>query len=599
MPTVSLSVYSGLGDDDTGDAHVISSGGTNLFDPIQTTGWVGREIKNGDEVNAFFAFDCSSIPRGSVIDGVNFDFTTNAVADGSGNIKLGWMIQDGVWEESGFANASTVSAPASPHYELAFKFPNDGTAVPHASQDSSLSVESGILFFNNFSTGNIAFSPGAFPASTRFSIGSGIGGEDFVEGGVVSYFNGAFNALGYDVNALTLDSQDVGNAANRVRLYLTEAGASLEPRLVLAYTENPPAFTSTPVTVADVSCAYSYDAEANAYSLGDQTAGFFDDVVFSLEGSPPTGMSIVSSTGVVSWTPTLSQEGASYPITVRATNEGSLFVDQPYTIAVPTTATPSITSAPVTVADVACAYSYDVEAINAVAGCQDATLVFSLPGVGGVNFPDGMTINSGTGVISWTPAFPTDEGAVFPVTVRATNVFDRFDEQSYSIAIPVAGTASITSSPIVVAQPEALYTYDVDANANVAACQDATLVFTMSVFPPGSDAGIVPTTGVVTWTATSADAGLLFDFTVRATNVFDRFDEQSWAVRVATSKDSVDASLNSGAAVDASPNSEAAVDASPNSGAAVDAGAVVRSAVDAGAVVRSAVDAALNYFPEE
>ena len=328
MPTVTFSVFDGAGDAHTGDAHAISDGSVNLFNPIQNTGWVGRELKNADEVNSFFAFDMSTVPLGSRLDGVNFEFTTSAASDGSGDFKIGVLLKDDVWEVSGFTTSTTVSG-GDPYYNKAFEFPNDGTALPHATQDSSTTIESGILFFNAWATGDIAF--GSFSADTRFAIGSGIGGEDYSETSLTAVVSAVFNALNYDVVGLTMDSQDVGNAANRLRLYFTETSDPDDaPKLVVSYTLNPPAFTSTPVTEGTVDVEYTYDADADAYSLGDQTAGFFDDTEFSLV-APPSGMAIVSSTGVITWTPGASDYGAN-AITVRATNAGGQFVDQSFTL---------------------------------------------------------------------------------------------------------------------------------------------------------------------------------------------------------------------------------------------------------------------------
>lgn len=82
-----------------------------------------------------------------------------------------------------------------------------------------------------------------------------------------------------------------------------------------------PTITSTPVTTGVVGVAYSYQATATG------TVPITWSVV-----AGPTGLAIGSTTGLVSWTPTV---GGSFPVTIRATNSvGSQ--DQSYTITIPT-----------------------------------------------------------------------------------------------------------------------------------------------------------------------------------------------------------------------------------------------------------------------
>lgn len=335
MPSATFRVFNGGGDDHTGDAHVISGGPLNNFDPIQTTGWVGRAAKNSAEVNLFFAFDATTIALGSVIDGVNFEFTTSLAAQGTGGLRLGFLHQDGTWEVNGFG---TFGVSPVPRYPFAFEFPNSGIAIPHASQDSSLTIEPGILAAGTWAhLADVTFSAFLLGDVTRV-WGDGIGGEtDNIEF-IAAFFNIARSVNGYEIVALTIDSQSVGNALNRMNVYLTEnANDDNRPRLTVEWTLNPPVFTSSPILDAFVGGLYVYDADADPYVLGDQTLGNFIDVVFSLPGTEgvdfPTGMTIDSGTGVVSWTPVVGQAGAN-AVTIRATNEGGEFIDQDFIVTV-------------------------------------------------------------------------------------------------------------------------------------------------------------------------------------------------------------------------------------------------------------------------
>jgi hypothetical protein len=84
-----------------------------------------------------------------------------------------------------------------------------------------------------------------------------------------------------------------------------------------------------------------------------------------------------------------------------------------------------ITSSPVTSASVGAPYSYDVEATNTT---RPICIVFSLE-----EPPEGMTIDSATGVIAWTPA--SGQTGNHNITVRAADPAGVADEQTFTIAV--------------------------------------------------------------------------------------------------------------------------------------------------------------------
>ena len=95
---------------------------------------------------------------------------------------------------------------------------------------------------------------------------------------------------------------------------------------------------------------------------------------------------------------------------------------------------PVIESDPVTTAKEGAAYTYDVEATDP----NGDTLTYSL-----TTSPTGMTINSNTGVISWTP---TAAGS-FDVTVEVSDD-SKSDTQSFTITVDVTLLTSIVVLPI-------------------------------------------------------------------------------------------------------------------------------------------------------
>jgi hypothetical protein len=180
-----------------------------------------------------------------------------------------------------------------------------------------------------------------------------------------------------------------------------------------------PTFTSSPDLEATADTLYEYQAAATG-GVGSYT--------WSLV-TYPTGMEINAVTGLVTWTPTEAQEGV-HSVTVRVTDETPASRDQSFNINVavsaPSNTPPTITNFnPSSVAYVDEEYTYQCTAYDPDPG---DVLTWSL-----TQFPTGMEINSATGLITWTP---TETGAV-NVTVRVTDLEGDFDEESYSIIVPI------------------------------------------------------------------------------------------------------------------------------------------------------------------
>ena len=114
-------------------------------------------------------------------------------------------------------------------------------------------------------------------------------------------------------------------------------------------------------------------------------------------------------------------------VVVRVRDVGGRFANQAFVVQVNGTPTlpPIITSTPVTSAAVGKPYGYNVIATDPDAG---DTITYSLNGA-----PLGMTINSTTGAIAWTPVF-TQTGAQ-NVTAIASDGRGGSDAQTFSITV--------------------------------------------------------------------------------------------------------------------------------------------------------------------
>ncbi|MBI5741045.1 MAG: putative Ig domain-containing protein [Nitrospirae bacterium] len=194
---------------------------------------------------------------------------------------------------------------------------------------------------------------------------------------------------------------------------------------------HPPAFTSIPVTSVVVGLLYSYQTTA-----ADPNAA--DVLTFSLDAAP-LGMTINNLTGLIEWTPALDQVGPQV-VTARVTDAGGLFATQSFSIAVsPLLQAPVITSNPVTnaIAGQPYAYQMTVSDLNAT---DVPTYSLDAP------VPAGMTINSVTGLIQWTPTLAqTGAQAVF---ARVTDSGGLFSTQSYTVTVGINALNNISGTVV-------------------------------------------------------------------------------------------------------------------------------------------------------
>ena len=144
---------------------------------------------------------------------------------------------------------------------------------------------------------------------------------------------------------------------------------------------------------------------------------------FSETGTLPTGVTLNSTTGVLSGTPAAGT-GGSYPITITATNGVGPDATQNFTLTVDQA--PAITSGNSTTFTVGAAGTFTVTATGYPAP------TFSETGT----LPTGVTLNSTTGVLSGTPAAGT--GGRYPITITATNGVAPDATQSFTLTVDEA-----------------------------------------------------------------------------------------------------------------------------------------------------------------
>ncbi len=209
-----------------------------------------------------------------------------------------------------------------------------------------------------------------------------------------------------------------------------------------------PNIISDPIILAIVGQEYSYPVIA----VDEESP----DLAYGLEVAP-AGMIIDGITGVISWSPSLSDVGV-HDVLVVVTDQGGLTDSQAYQVTVTQSdgvnSPPAITSLPATEVERGSVYFYDVEASDP--DPQD-TLVYSL-----LEAPSGMSIDSNTGEIQWdTSDLPTMSVAVSVVVVDSK---EASDQQDFVVHVVNRNLPpNITSDAIVRVNEGALYYYDVEA----------------------------------------------------------------------------------------------------------------------------------------
>ena len=248
----------------------------------------------------------------------------------------------------------------------------------------------------------------------------------------------------------------------------TEAQGSLTPSVTITVTDNgtgnltdSETFTITvnDINVAPVLAAIGNQSVNEGATLTFTASASDADVpaqslTYSLDAaSLALGMTIDANTGVFSWTPTEAQGGLTPSVTITVTDNGSgnLTDSETFTITVN-----DINTAPVLAAignrtvNEGATLSFTASATDADLPGQ--TLTYSLDAA---SLALGMTINSSTGVFSWTPT--ESQGGLTPsvtITVTDNGTGNLTDSETFTITVGEVNTAPVTTPVTLVAVAE-------------------------------------------------------------------------------------------------------------------------------------------------
>jgi len=221
---------------------------------------------------------------------------------------------------------------------------------------------------------------------------------------------------------------------------------------------------------------------------------------YSLDAGAPEGSSINLSNGLFRWVPAEAQGPGVYPISVRATDNGSpsLGAAQSFTVTVL-----EVNNAPVLTPQTS--HTVNEGALLLVTNSavdpdsQSQTLTYSLA----AGFPDGMNINALSGAIEWTPSEAQGPGT-YSITVRVADDGDPAMSSSLTFTVSVV---EINSAPELAAIPDVTVSPGQTVSfAAVATDLDLAAQTLTYKIENGAPAGAVVEllTGIFTW---ATDAG--------------------------------------------------------------------------------------------
>ncbi|MDI1302234.1 MAG: putative Ig domain-containing protein [bacterium] len=282
-----------------------------------------------------------------------------------------------------------------------------------------------------------------------------------------------------------------------------------------------PAISSSAVTTATESVAYSYDVNASDIES--------DTLTYSLTVFP-AGMSIDPSTGVISWTPPQATGNYTANVTVQVLDNGSengvpnnKSATQSFTVTVTASNNaPVFTTSAVghTTATESVAYSYDVDATDP----EGTAITYSLTAN-----PAGMTIDATTGVINWTPPEALSNYSA-NVTVQISDGSNTVT-QSFTITVSANNDAPSFSSVDVTTAAELVpYSYDVNATDP----ESQALTYSLTANPAGMT--IDATTGVISWSPPQAGSNYTANVTVQVSDGTNNV-AHSFTITVSSSND--------------------------------------------------------------
>ena len=229
----------------------------------------------------------------------------------------------------------------------------------------------------------------------------------------------------------------------------------------------------------------------------------------------PNGLTWTAATATISGIPLNGSQGtANHTFTVRDSTNPVLTATRTLSLTINLPAPPNITTTSLPNGTVASAYNQTVQATGGTGALTWSISAGALPT--GLN-----PINPSTGQISGTPS----AAGPFNFTVRATDTLNQFDDQPLSITIDLPAPPNITTTSLPNGTIASAYNQTVQATGGTGAL---TWSISAGALPTGLNP-INPSTGQISGTPSAAGP---FNFTVRATDTLNQFDDQPLSITI-------------------------------------------------------------------
>jgi cyclophilin family peptidyl-prolyl cis-trans isomerase len=234
----------------------------------------------------------------------------------------------------------------------------------------------------------------------------------------------------------------------------------------------------------------------------------------------PDGAAINAATGVITWTPNVSQAGV-HQFTVGTTDKAGNTSQQNFEVRV--NSPPQLQPIQNQGVGIGVELAFLVSTLDN--DIPNDTLTYSL-----TSAPVGATITPAAnfqGQFRWTPTGA--QAGLHSITVRVTDAAGQFSEQTFQVTVDDPEPPQLDAIPDDTVDELAPFTFD--ANATDANLPNDTLVFSFgSSVPTGMT--INAQTGVISWTPAEADGPQSYTISVRVTDAFQLTDEEEFVLNV-------------------------------------------------------------------
>jgi gliding motility-associated-like protein len=309
----------------------------------------------------------------------------------------------------------------------------------------------------------------------------------------------------------TPTNSDLGN--HNVTLRVNDGTTDVDQTFTITVnnTNDAPVISSIPVTSVDEDADYTYTLVATDVDV--------QDVIIYSAPTLPSWMTFNTSTGILSGTPSNNDVGI-HTVTLRV-NDGSTDIEQTFTINISNTNDgPVVTSTALTSAEEDALYLYTFTATDVD---PSDVLAYSVDPL-----PSWLSFNPATGALSGTPS--NDDIGNHSITLHVSDGTVAVDQIFQLVVINANDAPVITSTPVVLIDEDALYTYTVAA---ADADLSDILTFTAPVLPSwltfnsetgelsGTPANEAVGTHTVTLRVSDGNENIDQTFTVEVNNVND------------------------------------------------------------------------------